>query len=190
MPILLNLTTGLFIIPPTNRVLKIARHAYGYLNPATGSSPLPCSPTAPAPQVVSQPLTHLTVPSLSIPKEGADDLRRAVCEMVPLPGLAERPFTKTRLCWYSDTPTGDFLIDYHPQWKGLFVATGDSGHAFKFLPVIGDKIADCIMGNCPAEFRAKWAWKPAAPVVITEDGSRGGKPGLILAEELAVAATH
>lgn len=190
MPVLLNLTTGLFIIPPTNRVLKIARHAYGYLNPVTGSSPLPSSPTAPAPQVVSQPLTHITVPSLSIPKEGADDLRRAVCEMVPLPGLAERPFTKTRLCWYSDTPTGDFLIDYHPQWKGLFVATGDSGHAFKFLPVIGDKIADCIMGNCPAEFKAKWAWKPAAPVVITEDGSRGGKPGLILADELAATQTH
>ena len=133
---------------------------------------------------MSQPLTHLTNPSLSIPQEGADDLRRALSEMVPLPGLSERPFAKTRLCWYSDTPTADFIVDYHPQWKGLFVATGDSGHAFKFMPVIGDKIVDCLAGQCPSEFRTKWAWKPPSGVVVTKDGSRGGTPGLVLANEI------
>ncbi len=65
------------------------------------------------------------------------------------------------------------------------MATGGSGHGYKFLPVIGDKIVDCIEGNCPAAFQEKWAW-PADPVenVVTEDGSRGGVPGLILEEEL------
>ncbi|KAK5652793.1 hypothetical protein OQA88_9649 [Cercophora sp. LCS_1] len=183
MPVILNLTTGLFIIPPSDRVLKVARHAYGYLNP-TDLSPLPASNTPRVSKPVSFPLTHLSDPTLSIPQEGTDDLRRALREMIPLPGLAERPFSKTRLCWYSDTPTGDFLIDYHPRYRGLFVATGDSGHAFKFMPVIGDKIADCIMRNCPVEFRGKWDWKPAAAFVITRDGSRGGVPGLLLAEEL------
>ncbi|KAL2176292.1 FAD dependent oxidoreductase [Thermothelomyces heterothallicus CBS 202.75] len=194
MPVILNLSTGLFIIPPTDRVLKIARHAYGYINPTTVTNPpLPLSPSQPpAPQTsLSLPRTAATHPSLSIPAEAAADLRRALREMIPWPALHDRPFTKTRLCWYSDTPTGDFLIDYHPHWRGLFVATGDSGHAFKFLPVIGDKVVDCITRNCPAEFREKWAWKvteakAGLPVnVVTEDGSRSGKAGVTLDQALA-----
>ncbi|KAK3316336.1 putative fructosyl amino acid protein [Apodospora peruviana] len=193
MPTILNLSSGLFIIPPRNRVLKIARHAYGYLNPTVPQTePLPQSPSAAATfkcdsqQSVSLPLTSASDPTLSIPAEGAEDLRAALREMVPLPALWDRPFTKTRLCWYSDTPTGDFVVDYHPQWQNLFVAFGDSGHAFKFMPVIGDKTADCIMKSCPPEFKGKWHWKPAnSSTVVTEDGTRGGKPGLILAEALA-----
>ncbi|KXX74704.1 L-pipecolate oxidase [Madurella mycetomatis] len=192
MPVILNLSTGLFIIPPAGRVLKVARHAYGYVNPvALDTAPLPLSPqsTASAPATpLSVPRTHATDPALSIPAEGADDLRRGLREMIPWPELRGRPFSKTRLCWYSDTPTADFLIDYHPGWRGLFVATGDSGHAFKFLPVIGEKITDCIMRNCPPEFRGKWDWKgTSGSPVITEDGSRGGTPGLVLADELAKA---
>ncbi|KAK0672994.1 FAD dependent oxidoreductase [Cercophora samala] len=191
MPVILNLSSGLFIIPPTNRVLKVARHAYGYTNPQTlAIPPLPVSPTANSNRVVSIPRTSLNDPNLCIPAEGEADLRAALREMVPLPGLVDRPFTKTRLCWYSDTRTADFLIDYHPHWKNLFVATGDSGHAFKFLPVIGDKIVDCILRECPPEFKEKWAWKEGegAKALFTEDGSRGGKPGLVLDEELLKAA--
>jgi len=184
MPVILNLTSGLFIIPPRDRVLKVARHAYGYLNPIVPATTQLPPASSPATQPISYPLTHLSDPTLSIPQEGADDLRRALADMVPLPGLADRPFTKTRLCWYSDTPTGDFVITYHPQYNGLFVATGDSGHGFKFMPVLGEKIVDCISHNCPPEFVGKWSWKPHTELVITEDGSRGGKRGLILADEL------
>ncbi|EGS19787.1 putative fructosyl amino acid protein [Thermochaetoides thermophila DSM 1495] len=198
MPVILNLTTGLFIFPPVNCVLKVARHAYGYLNPTIPvHPPLPLRPSSiPSSAPVSLPFTSANDPNLEIPAEGAADLRRALREMIPWPDLRDRPFTKTRICWYSDTPTGDFIVDYHPYWKGLFVATGDSGHAFKFLPVIGEKVADCIMGQCPPQFKEKWAWKikdesqimPALSVV-TEDGSRGGVAGLILVEELAKSTT-
>ena len=189
MPVLLNLTTGLFIIPPAHGVLKIAHHGYGYLNPTTAARPLRTHPGSAAEDlIVSVPLTCLDRPDLSIPAGGSDLLRSALCEMTPLPSLLDRQFTHTRLCWYSDTPTGDFLIDYHPQWDGLFVATGDSGHGFKFLPVIGERIVDCIMHKRPAEFREKWAWKQRASSswhTVTEDGSRGGLPGLNLLEELS-----
>ncbi|KAK4172185.1 FAD dependent oxidoreductase [Triangularia setosa] len=191
MPVILNLSSGLFIIPPTNRVLKVARHAYGYINPQTLLiPPLPISPISISNPVVSVPRTSLNDPDLCIPAEGEAELRAALKEMAPLPGLIDRPFTKTRLCWYSDTRTADFLIDYHPHWENLFVATGDSGHAFKFLPVIGDKITDCILRDCPPEFKEKWTWKEGegAKALFTEDGSRGGKPGLILDEELNKAA--
>jgi sarcosine oxidase/L-pipecolate oxidase len=59
-----------------------------------------------------------------------------------LSGIAKRPFAKVRRCWYTDTPSTDFIVDYHPAYgKSLLVATGGSDHAFKFLPVIGEKVA-------------------------------------------------
>ncbi|CAK7240608.1 MAG: hypothetical protein STHCBS139747_002053 [Sporothrix thermara] len=194
MPVVLNLTTGLFVIPPAkdSRELKVARHAYGYINPGSEAG-------------VSTPLTHLDDPQLAIPAEGAADLRRGLRQMVPLPGLVDRPFARTRICWYTDTPTGDFVVDYHPGLQGLFVATGGSGHGFKFLPVIGDKVVDCVEGRRPVAFAEKWAWRTAAmastaaapgqgsnvgwATVVTEDGSRGDRPGRLLREELAKERT-
>ena len=216
MPVCLNLTDGCFVIPPRNNVLKIARHAYGYLNPQPMSQqPLKSDGEDSRVNenkskiVVSQPRTHLTDPSLNIPAEGAADLRRALRRMIPW--LGDRPFFETRLCWYTDTPTGDWIIDYHPSYKNLFVATGGSGHAFKFLPILGEKVVDCLLGRRPKAFKEKWSWKggvnggstpkkedeevsPEAEMlrdglsvelsVATEDGSRGGKPGLILVNEM------
>ncbi|OTA80271.1 hypothetical protein M434DRAFT_228998 [Hypoxylon sp. CO27-5] len=188
-PVILNLSTGLFMIPPRNRVLKFARHAFGYLNPKPVSKPplgIPGS-SKPSPSLVSQPHTHLDDENISIPPEGEKALREAVRTMIPWPELQERPFSRTRLCWYTDTATGDWIIDYHPYWQNLFVATGGSGHAFKFLPVIGDRVVDSMMGKCPKEFKDKWKWKAVGDVekaIVTEDGSRGGQPGLILEHEL------
>ncbi|KAI1275564.1 DAO-domain-containing protein [Xylaria sp. FL0933] len=225
MPVCLNLTDGCFVIPPRNNVLKIARHSYGYLNPQPIShEPLKSSRASEtskpaAARTISQPRTHLTDPSLEIPAEGASDLRRALGRMIPW--LSDRPFFQTRLCWYTDTPTGDWIIDYHPVYKNLFVATGGSGHGFKFLPILGDKVVDCLLGRCPEVFREKWKWKGGVGInggngtgydddasgttmgqsgnrgaadmavelnVATEDGSRGGKPGLILSDEMAKSA--
>lgn len=60
--------------------------------------------------------------------------------------IARRPFTKIRRCWYTDTPATDFIVDYHPASQGtLFVASGGSDHAFKFLPVIGEKVAGIVL---------------------------------------------
>lgn len=183
LPALLNLTTGYFIITPSQNTLKIAKHAYGYLNPVPTHND--------AGTAVSQPLTHLTHPSLAIPKPEQIALRSALREMVPWPELADRPFTSTKLCWYTDTPDGDFIIDYHPRHGGsLFLATGASGHGFKFLPVIGDRIVDCVLGLCPDAFRQKWRFDKGEDentkeqLVVTEDGSRAGVPGLVLGEEL------
>lgn len=182
IPTLLNLSTGYFIITPANKTLKVARHSYGYLNPTrTGPS-----------SVISSPATHLTSPpTTSIPASDIAALREAMCEMVPLPSLRTRPFRETKLCWYTDTVDGDFIIDYHPDYRSLFLATGGSGHGFKFLPVIGDCIAATMFGNCPEAFRGKWAFRKDGgeraeswDKVVTVDGSRGGVPGLILGEEM------
>lgn len=68
-----------------------------------------------------------------------------------LPALAEAPLVGTRQCWYGDSSDGDFLIDHHPQRSGLVVVGGDSGHGFKFVPVIGALLADVIEHKPPHE---------------------------------------
>jgi glycine/D-amino acid oxidase-like deaminating enzyme len=74
-----------------------------------------------------------------------------------LPELAAAPVLRTRLCLYCDTPDGGFLIDWHRDRPGLAIASGDSGHGFKFAPVLGDVIADVVerRGN---EFAARYAF--------------------------------
>lgn len=202
MPVVLNLCSGLFIIPPRNRVLKAARHAYGYLNPVdipaenllpknvpNGSGSTDATSTTIR---VSAPKTLVDSPSLGLPLEAELDLRRALKQFIPIKAIHDRPFTASRICWYSDTPDGDFLVDYHPSWKGVFVATGDSGHGYKFLPVLGEKIVDCIAGEGSEAVREKWKWKESGKIsvvdgidaVVTEDGSRGGSPGMLLDREL------
>lgn len=43
------------------------------------------------------------------------------------------------MCWYIDSLDNSFIIDYVPGYsKTLFVASGGSGHGFKFLPVLGE----------------------------------------------------
>ncbi|KAI9873562.1 MAG: hypothetical protein M1830_010854, partial [Pleopsidium flavum] len=178
IPVLLNTSTGLFIIPPRNRVLKVARHGYGYTNPQRLPHPTIANETI----SISTPSTPAPVPP-----EGEAACRHALQTM--LPHLASRAFVKTRICWYTDTASGDFIITYHPNYEGLFLATGGSGHAFKFLPVIGERVVDAIAGELDGELEGLWRWKGERGVgvdVVTEDGSRGGRKGMVLGVEMVM----
>ena len=61
-----------------------------------------------------------------------------------LPALATAPIREARVCLYCDTFDGDFWIDHDPDRPGLVVAAGDSGHGFKFAPILGPLIADVV----------------------------------------------
>lgn len=188
IPVMLSFTSGMFIIPPRNNVLKIARHAYGYLNPVRIPHPDPKVRKSDHDAVaeVSVPMTAHNTPGLWIPQEGEEACRQCIREMVPW--LSNRPFEKTRICWYTDSPKGDFLVDYHPEYKGLFLATGGSGHAFKFLPVIGEEIVGVLEGQVEKEsIRELWKWRKenvGRGQLMQGDGSRSGTPGLVLDELL------
>lgn len=196
-PTVLNLTSGLFIITPKDNVLKIARHGYGYLNPEVITTALPPSPDQKQTQfVASRPYTARDGAPNIMPYEADQLFRKGLRDLIPGEGIETRPWRAARVCWYSDTRDADWLIDWHPGWEGLFIATGDSGHGFKFLPVIGDKIVNCMLGK-GGELGAKWRWKEIEDDgvgcevdgvyngLITEDGSRGGKPGMLLKDEMA-----
>ncbi|EAW09589.1 NAD(P)/FAD-dependent oxidoreductase [Aspergillus clavatus NRRL 1] len=184
LPTILNFANGIFIIPPRNNLLKIARHAYGYHNPK--AVPVPGGNGSGSGSETNAATMHVSLPEdgVPVPPEGQEALRTALHEL--LPSFTDREFVKTRVCWYTDTPTGDFIIDHHPNHPGLFLATGGSGHGYKFFPVLGDKIVDALEGNLEPELRELWRWRDAVgPAAFEGDGSRSGAQGLLLMEELA-----
>lgn len=71
---------------------------------------------------------------------------------------------KTRLCWYTDSFDNHFVIDHVPDTPGLMVATGGSGHGFKFLPNLGKYVVDKIENNFSDDSVInKWKWRGFAP---------------------------
>ena len=88
-----------------------------------------------------------------------------------LPGLAEAPIVYTRLCFYCDTLDEHFWIARDPDREGLVVAAGDSGHGFKFAPVIGDIIADVAEGK-PHPLTSRFRWRPDVRATVGEEATR------------------
>jgi sarcosine oxidase len=80
-------------------------------------------------------------------EEGSRLLREYVERWLPGldPGTAE-PIS----CLYDNTDSGDFVLD---RVGPVTVATGFSGHGFKFVPAIGQILADLVTGARPAPAR-------------------------------------
>ncbi|KKA26028.1 hypothetical protein TD95_005051 [Thielaviopsis punctulata] len=110
----------------------------------------------------SVPRYASTHPSDGIPAESAAGIRAYIDTVMPQ--FSGRPLVDTKVCWCTDSPDAHFLIDRHPKYAELLLATGDSGHAFKMFPVIGDYIGDALEGK---ERGLKQEWK---------FGGRKGKP--------------
>ena len=89
-----------------------------------------------------------------------------------LPALADAPVIASRLCLYCDSWDGNFWIDHHPSLEGLAVAAGDSGHAFKFAPVLGGMIAD-VLERKPNRYAQRFAWRSRG-TQATEEARFGG----------------
>ena len=87
------------------------------------------------------------------------------------PALYDAPLVYTRRCLYVDTPDGDFWIDRHPQRAGLSVATGDSGHGFKFAPILGGLIADAVEGK-PNPWLSRFRWRDVSWQDVRKEAAR------------------
>jgi glycine/D-amino acid oxidase-like deaminating enzyme len=87
------------------------------------------------------------------------------------PALAEAPIVFTRICLYCDTHDGHFWIAPDPDRAGLIIAAGDSGHGFKFAPVLGDIIADVMEGKDDPLLR-KFRWRPEVRPGQQKEGAR------------------
>jgi sarcosine oxidase len=60
--------------------------------------------------------------------------------MPTLPGR----FLRAATCMYTNTPDEHFVIARHPRHEQVVVACGFSGHGFKFVPVVGEVLADLV----------------------------------------------
>ncbi|MBI5513716.1 MAG: FAD-dependent oxidoreductase [Deltaproteobacteria bacterium] len=131
-----------FPLHPTAGVVKIARHGVGRA-------------------------MHPEDPARAV----TDEERAALGEFLAgsLPWLADAAVVSTRVCLYCDTHDGHFWIDRDPSRPRVVVAAGDSGHGYKFAPVLGDWIADVVEG-APAEPR--WRWRPEVTAGRTEEAAR------------------
>jgi glycine/D-amino acid oxidase-like deaminating enzyme len=87
------------------------------------------------------------------------------------PALADSPIVFTRLCFYCDTPDGNFWIAPDPDRPGLIIAAGDCGHGFKFAPVLGAIIADAVEGKSNPLLE-KFRWRPDAKAGETKEAAR------------------
>lgn len=61
----------------------------------------------------------------SLPDEADQAPREGLKQFVPR--VAEKPWFRQRLCWYMETPTGDFIVDNHLSIGRLLIASGGSG---------------------------------------------------------------
>ena len=75
------------------------------------------------------------------------------------PTLTDAPIVYSRVCMYCDTNDGHFWIAPDPERPGLIVAAGDSGHGFKFAPVLGEIVADAVEGKSNPLLQ-KFRWRP------------------------------
>lgn len=75
------------------------------------------------------------------------------------PPLAKASIVYSRICLYCDTYDGHFWIAPDPERPGLILATGDSGHGFKFAPVLGEITADAVEEKSN-RFLQKFRWRP------------------------------
>ena len=182
-PTVLDMESGMFAIYPPKHYIserrskghfKLARHGWGYAHTRT----------------VQDPLTKESVECFlpgdneadffSLPREGKETCRAFAQTIAP--EIASREFSLERVCWYCDTPTSNFLIDYIPELQGILVATGGSGHGFKFLPVLGEQIVARIEGRLDPGLSELWRWRSeeecARDWLGEGDASRGGPRGM------------
>ena len=63
-------------------------------------------------------------------------------------GVNPKP-VRSHICKYTLSRDENFLIGHHPHHANVILATAGSGHAFKFLPLIGELTAHIAMGKAP-----------------------------------------
>jgi glycine/D-amino acid oxidase-like deaminating enzyme len=108
-------------------------------------------------------------PERVVTAEDESNLREFLASTFP--ALTDASIVYTRVCMYCDTHDGHFWIARDPEREGLVVAAGDSGHGFKFAPVLGEIIADAVEGK-DNPLLNKFRWRPEVRAGSGSDAAR------------------
>jgi sarcosine oxidase len=63
---------------------------------------------------------------------------------------ADGPVVAHRVCLYTNSADGHFIVDRHPRHANVVIACGLSGHGFKFAPVMGKVLAELAIDGASA----------------------------------------
>jgi sarcosine oxidase / L-pipecolate oxidase len=116
-----------------------------------------------------RPMTSGAIDRRVVTPEELDELRAFLD--AAFPDLARAELVATRVCVYSDTLDEHPWITRDPSRRGLVLATGGSGHGFKFAPVLGDLVADALEGITRPEL-AKFRFRPELQERQREEAAR------------------
>ena len=108
-------------------------------------------------------------PERAVTPQEEKDLREFLSWTFPT--LTDALIVYKRICLYCDTRDGHFWIAPDPERPGLVVATGDSGHGFKFAPVLGEIVADAVEGKSNPLLE-KFRWRPEIRPGETKEAAR------------------
>jgi sarcosine oxidase len=71
-------------------------------------------------------------------------MREIICLRLP---EANGRLRSTAVCMYTNTPDSHFLIDWHPEYPQVLIASPCSGHGFKFSSAIGEVLSDLLVSG-------------------------------------------
>ena len=89
--------------------------------------------------------THPDTVNREVSKEEIQYLLDFLQSILPS-GYSSSPIT-TKTCFYTNSPDDHFILDFDPSNENVILATGFSGHGFKFASVIGAIIADLAING-------------------------------------------
>ncbi|PWN37752.1 FAD dependent oxidoreductase [Meira miltonrushii] len=146
-PVVLCFENGNYCFEPdSNGLMKIAIHSGGYRFPLPSTNtntPLTFPTFADSIAEQADRTAKITIqgaPS-SVVKEArcpTDQAKQILQNLhYVYPELANAPIVYDRICFYSESLDENWIIDHAPGVKGLVVASGDSGHAFKVSETLG-----------------------------------------------------
>ncbi len=78
-------------------------------------------------------------------QERIDGSRRFLQARFPL--LADAPLLETRACHYESSINANFIVDHVPGTKNAWIAGVGQAEGFKFAPVVGEYVAQRVLGN-------------------------------------------
>lgn len=76
---------------------------------------------------------------------GIERARKLLAERFP--DLRDAPLVEARVCQYTNSPDGHFILDRHPAAGNVWIAGGGSGHGFKLGPAVGEHVSKLVLGE-------------------------------------------
>jgi glycine/D-amino acid oxidase-like deaminating enzyme len=77
------------------------------------------------------------------------------------PALKDQPLVESRVCQLEMSVDEHFVIQKHPAWENVWLAGAGSGHGYKHGPVVGEYIAERVLGqDHRPELEATFRLKP------------------------------